>query len=41
MTCITAIDIAKRFCLKIEQEFVLIGVFEENIGGTSANIKKG
>lgn len=41
MTCITAIDIAKSCCIKVEEEFVVVGAFEENIGGTSANIKKG
>jgi hypothetical protein len=41
MTCILALDLGQRFFLKLNEEFVTIGLFEQNIGGTSANIKKG
>lgn len=41
MTCIVTITIGKRFDLNLEEQFATIGLFEQNIGGTSANIKKG
>ena len=41
MTCIVTLEIAKKFCVNVKQEEVTIGLFEENIGGTSAHIKKG
>jgi D-alanyl-D-alanine carboxypeptidase len=41
MTCIVALDIAKKYNLNLNEEIVTIGLFEQNIGGTSANIKKG
>ena len=41
MTCIVSLEIAKKLCVNVKQEEVTIGLFEENIGGTSAHIKKG
>lgn len=41
MTCIVALDLSKKYNLKLSEEFVTIGLFEQNVGGTSANIKKG
>ena len=41
MTCIVAIEIAKKYRVNLNSEEVKIGSFEQNIGGTSANIKKG
>jgi len=41
MTCVIAIEIAQKGGINIAREEVAIGGFEQNIGGTSANIKKG
>lgn len=41
MTCVIALDLSKRFSLDLKEEIVKIGLFEQHIGGTSANIKKG
>jgi D-alanyl-D-alanine carboxypeptidase (penicillin-binding protein 5/6) len=41
MTCILILDIAKKYSIDLKQETVTIGSFEQNIGGTSANIQKG
>ena len=40
MTCILTLDLALKQEVRLEEE-VHIGNFEENIGGTSAQIKKG
>jgi len=41
MTCVVALDLGRRYYLQLHSEFTTIGLFEQNIGGTSANIKKG
>lgn len=41
MTCIVALDTSKKYGLNLAEEIVTIGLFEQNIGGTSANVKKG
>jgi hypothetical protein len=41
MTCIVALDLSRKYDLLLAQEMVTIGLFEQNIGGTSANVKKG
>ena len=41
MTCLVALEIAARFNLCLDEETVKVGIFEQNIGGTTAGIKKG
>jgi len=41
MTCMIALDLSKKFDIDLSTEKVKIGLFEQNICGTSANIKKG
>lgn len=41
MTCILALNLAKLWNLQLKEEIVVIGIFEQNIGGTSANLQKG
>ena len=41
MTCIVTIELAKKLSIDLDFEEVKVGNFEQNIGGTSANIKKG
>ena len=41
MTCILAIKLCDRFSLDMKEEFIKIGKFESNIGGTSAKILHG
>jgi D-alanyl-D-alanine carboxypeptidase (penicillin-binding protein 5/6) len=41
MTCILTLDLAKKHSVNLSEELVTIGTFEQNIGGTSANIQKG
>lgn len=41
MTCILALDLGKKYGLKLNEEIVTIGIFEQNIGGTSAHIQRG
>jgi serine-type D-Ala-D-Ala carboxypeptidase (penicillin-binding protein 5/6) len=41
MTCIMTLEVSRRFHVDISHEDITIGAFEQNIGGTSANIRKG
>jgi D-alanyl-D-alanine carboxypeptidase (penicillin-binding protein 5/6) len=41
MTCVLALDLSKQYGRQLSEEFVTIGAFEHDIGGTSASIKKG
>jgi D-alanyl-D-alanine carboxypeptidase (penicillin-binding protein 5/6) len=41
MTCILALDLGKKYSIDLSKELVTIGIFEQNIGGTSAKIQKG
>ncbi len=41
MTCIVALEISNKYNIPMHCELVTIGIFEQNISGTSANIKKG
>lgn len=41
MTCIIAIEICQKYKLDSKQQTILIGKFESNIGGTSAQICEG
>jgi len=41
MTCILTIEIAQKINISLPDEIITVGLFEQSIGGTSANIKKG
>ena len=41
MTCVVVLDLAREEGIQFDKEKISIGVFEENIGGTSAQIRQG